>query len=198
MLLVDVEDPYTPSWSEVLASSEPFNWLEGAKAELTSLHEMGVYQLVLHSNIPTNCSVLWGKFVCQLKRNKHGDPVRYKVQWVAKGFQQVWGRDFSKTTPPTAHLESLCIELHIATVNDWCIEQYNIKMAFLNGILPKEEQQSIQYIKGGVFGNGKKLPHLDVRKRKININLKGIFELTKKGNLNQQKRKIGISEKWNS
>ena len=50
------------------------------------------------------------------------------------------------------------------------------------------------YIKGGVFGNGKKLPHLDVRKGKININLKGIFELTKKGNLNQQKRKIGISE----
>ena len=45
-----------------------------------------------------------------------------------------------------------------------------------------------------MFGNGKKLPHLDVRKGKININLKGIFELTKKGNLNQQKRKIGISE----
>ena len=62
----------------------------------------------------------------------------------AKGFQQVWGRDFSKTTLPTAHLESLHIILHIATVNNWCIEQYDIKTAFLNGILPEKERQYME------------------------------------------------------
>ena len=73
----------------------------------------------------------------------------------------------------------------------------NLKM-LMHQPVPKARLPPCLYIKGGVFGNGKKLPHLDMRKRKININLKGIFELTKKGNLNQQKRKIGISEKWNS
>ena len=105
---------------------------------------MGVYQLVSCSNVPSNCSILHGKFVCRLKRNEHGNPVRYKVRWVAKGFQQVWGRDFSKTTSPTARLESLCVVLHIAAANDWCLEQYDVKTAFLNGILPEEERQYME------------------------------------------------------
>ena len=79
VLLVDVEDPDAPSWSEALGSSERDNWLEGAKAELTSLHEMGVYQLVSRCKVPTNCSILRRKFVCRLKRNELGVPVRYKV-----------------------------------------------------------------------------------------------------------------------
>ena len=61
VLLVDMEDPDAPSWTEALESSDRDKWLEGAQAELTSLHEMG--------------------------------------------------RDFSKTTSPTAHLKSLRIIL---------------------------------------------------------------------------------------
>lgn len=63
---------------------------------------------------------------------------------MAKGFQQIWGRDFSKTTSPTAQLESLCVALHIAAVNDWHIEQYDVKTAFLYGILPEEERQYME------------------------------------------------------
>ena len=29
-------------------------------------------------------------------------------------------------------------------VNDWCLEQYNVKTAFLNGILPEEERQYME------------------------------------------------------
>ena len=75
MLLVDVEDPDAPDWNEALKSADRNKWLEGAKAELNSLHKMGVYKLVSRSEVPTNCSVLHGKFVCRLKRNKLGVPV---------------------------------------------------------------------------------------------------------------------------
>ena len=124
ILLVDVEDPDTPSWTEALESGDRDKWLEGAEAELNSLCEMGVYKLIPRSEVPTNQSVLQGKFICWLKRNEIGDPVRHKVRWVAKGFQQVWGRDFSKMTSPTTRLESLRVILHIAAANDWCIRQY--------------------------------------------------------------------------
>ena len=144
ILLVDVEDPDAPSWTEALESGDRDKWLEGAEAELNSLREMGVYKLVPRSEVPTNRSVLRGKFVCQLKRNEIGDPVRHKVRWVAKGFQQVWGRDFSKTTSPTTRLESLHVILHIAAANDWGIRQYDVKTAFLYGILPKEETQFME------------------------------------------------------
>jgi transposase InsO family protein len=142
--LVDVEDPDAPDWNDALNSSDRDKWLEGAQAELTSLREMGVYQIIPRSDVPSNRSVLRGKFVCRLKRDEAGTPVRYKVRWVAKGFQQVWGRDFSKTTSPTARLESLRVALHIAAVNDWRIEQYDVKTAFLNGILPEEERQYME------------------------------------------------------
>ena len=146
ILLVNVEDPDAPSWTEALESGDRDKWLEGAEAELNSLREMGVYKLVPCSEVPTNRSVLRGKFVCRLKRNEIGDPVRHKVRWVAKGFQQVWGRDFSKTTSPTTHLESLRVILHIAAANDWCIRQYDVKTAFLYGILPKEENQFMEQL----------------------------------------------------
>ena len=63
---------------------------------------------------------------------------------MAKGFQQVWGRDFSKTTSPTAHLESLHVILHIATVNNWCLRQYDVKTAFLYGVLLKKETRFME------------------------------------------------------
>ena len=144
MLLVDVEDPDVPDWREALESSKRDKWLEGTEVELTSLQEMGVYKLISRSEVPTNRSVLCGKFVCRLKRDKVGNPVQYKVRWVAKGFQQIWGRDFSKTNSPTACLESLRVILHITAVSDWCIKQYNVKTAFLNGILPEKERQYME------------------------------------------------------
>ena len=144
VLLVDIEDPDAPTWTEALQSSDHDKWIEGVEAKLTGLRDMGVYALVPHSEVPTNCSVLHGQFVCRLKHDEIGNPVCFKVHWVAKGFQQVWGRDFSKTTSPTAQLESLHIVLHMAATLNWHLEQYDVKTAFLNGILLEEEVQYME------------------------------------------------------
>ena len=144
VLLVDVEDSDAPTWTEALQSSDHNKWIEEAEAELTGLCDMGVYALIPHSEVPTNHSILGGWFVCQLKRDEIGNPVRFKVRWVAKGFQQVWGRDFSKMTSPTARLKSLHIVLHMATTLNWHLEQYDVKTAFLNGILLEEEVQYME------------------------------------------------------
>jgi len=143
-LLMDVDDPNTPSWHEAMASANREKWLEGAQEELTSLHEMSIFQLVPRSEVPTDCKVLRRRFVCRLKRNENGNPVQHKVQWVAKGFQQIWGKDFSKTTSPTARLESMRSVLHITVCNDWQILQYDVKTAFLNSVLPDNEIQYMQ------------------------------------------------------
>ena len=104
---------------------------------------MKVFELVPRSKVPTHHSILHGKFVCRLKCDEVGNLACFKVGWVAKGFQQVWGRDFSKTTSPTARLESLHIVLHMAANLDWHLEQYDVETAFLYGILREKE---IQYM----------------------------------------------------
>ena len=59
--------------------------------------------------------------------------------YVAKGFAQQPGIDFTKTTTPTTRLESFRSLLHIAASLGWDIQHFNIKMAFLHGILPESE-----------------------------------------------------------
>ena len=64
---------------------------------------------------------------------------RFKSRLVAKGFEQVFGQDYIETTSPTPRMESLCLILHIAAVNDWEIQQINVKTAYLYGLLPADE-----------------------------------------------------------
>ena len=68
-----------------------------------------------------------------------GKVTRYKVRYVAKGFAQQPGIDFTKTTAPTTRLESFRSILHLAATLGWDIQHFDIKTAFLHGILPENE-----------------------------------------------------------
>ena len=80
-----------------------------------------------------------GKLVCKRKRDATGKVVRYKVRYVAKGFAQRFGIDYDKTTAPTVRHESFRSILHIAANLDWDLHQFDIKTAFLHGVLPADE-----------------------------------------------------------
>jgi Reverse transcriptase (RNA-dependent DNA polymerase) len=49
---------------------------------------------------------------------------------------------------PTACLESLRAILHIAASLDWDIQQFDIKTAFLHGILPEDETMYLEQLPG--------------------------------------------------
>jgi hypothetical protein len=61
------------------------------------------------------------------------------VRYVAKGFAQRYLVDYDKTTAPTARLESFRALMHMAAVLDWDIQHFDIKTAFLHGVLPDSE-----------------------------------------------------------
>jgi hypothetical protein len=65
--------------------------------------------------------------------------VRYKVCYVAKGFAQRFGINYDKTTAPTSRLKSLQAISHLATSLNWDLRQFDIKTAFLHGILLPNE-----------------------------------------------------------
>ena len=128
-----------PSWNEALASSEKEYWIAGAREELQSLKDLQVYVLVPRSSIPAGRRPMRGKLVCKRKRDDSGAIKRYKVRYVAKGYAQQYGVDYDKTTAPTARLESFRVVLHIAASLDWDLQQFDIKTAFLHGVLPPDE-----------------------------------------------------------
>jgi hypothetical protein len=65
--------------------------------------------------------------------------VCYKVRYVAKGFIQHFGIDYDKMMALTTWLKLLQAISHLTVSLDWDLHQFDIKMAFLHGILPANE-----------------------------------------------------------
>ncbi len=143
---VELDDE--PSWAQALPSPKREFWIAGGHEELKSLEDLKVFVLVPCLEVPHGHHPLKGKLICKQKRNDTGKVVHYKVRYVAKGFTQHWGINYNKTTAPTIRLESFHSILHITATNDWDLQQFDIKMAFLHGILPKEETMFMEQPKG--------------------------------------------------
>jgi len=61
------------------------------------------------------------------------------VQYVAKGFAQREGINYDKTTAPTTRLESFYSIAYLGATLGWDLHQFDIKTAFLYGILLEDE-----------------------------------------------------------
>ena len=142
----DLDEPNT--WNEAKSSSYSEQWELGYRDELQSLKDMGVYKLIHRSQVPAGTKIRKGRPVFRLKRDADGKPVRWKVRLVFKGFEQIYGKDYTSTTSPTARMESWHILLHIAAVNNWDAQQIDVKMAFLYGLLPDHEVQYMEQPEG--------------------------------------------------
>jgi Reverse transcriptase (RNA-dependent DNA polymerase)/GAG-pre-integrase domain/gag-polypeptide of LTR copia-type len=138
----DLDEPN--SWNEAKASSYSEQWETGYKEELQSLKDMGVYKLIHRSQVPIGAKIRKGRPVFRLKRDADGKPIRWKVRLVFKGFEQIYGKDYTSTTSPTARMESWRILLHIAAAMDWDAQQIDVKTAFLYGLLPDNETQYME------------------------------------------------------
>jgi len=104
------------------------------------------------SSVPHGRKVLRGRFVCRQKWDEEGNVTRHKVWFVAKGYEQIYGQDFTHTTAPTACLESFRVLLHIAAARDWDAQQFDVKTAYLNGVLPDDEIQYMEQPEGFAEG----------------------------------------------
>ena len=132
------------SWQEAKASPDAKRWEEGYHDELRSLKDMGVYKLIPRSDVPQGHKIRKGMPVFQIKRDETGKAIRWKVCLVFKGFKQIYGKDYTKTSSPTACMESWWILLHLAAALNWDAQQIDIKTTFLYGLLPEEEYQYME------------------------------------------------------
>jgi hypothetical protein len=67
--------------------------------EIVALEHIGTWDLVPHPPaIPIMC-----KWVYKIKTRSNGSIERYKAHFVARGFQQQYGRDYEETFAHVAH-----------------------------------------------------------------------------------------------
>ena len=79
-------------------------WLEAMRDERASLTENGVYELV---TLPVSAAALSGTWVLKIKRVAQGEIERFKARHVARGFEQVLGKDFHHTWAPVGYYTTL-------------------------------------------------------------------------------------------
>ena len=140
------EEPCT--WEEAKHSHDAVWWENGYWEELRSLKEMGMYELVPQESIPAGTKVWKGQPLFVLKCDEFEEPTQWKVHLVFKRFEQIYGWDYTKTTSPTAQMESWQILLHIAAILGWDVQQVDIKTAFLYRLLPDDEVQYMEQPEG--------------------------------------------------
>ncbi len=123
--------------TEALAGPFANHWQQSLKEELDSIRALHVFDLVPRHSVPAGRKILWGKPVFHLKCDENGKPVRFKSRWVCRGFEAVFGQDYTKTTSPTMHMELFWVILHIGAAMGWEAFQVGIKTAYFYGLLPE-------------------------------------------------------------
>ncbi len=71
------------------------------------------------------------KWVYKIKKERRDEILRYKARWIIRDFEQVENLNYTKTFVSMIKSMSYKVMYVIVVVNDWKIEQMNVKIVFL-------------------------------------------------------------------
>jgi len=117
------------------AAKEDQNWMAAMKEELFMIEKNQTWELV---DRPQDRKVIGVKWVYRTKLNADGSINKHKVRLVVKGYAQISSMDYSDTFAPVARLDTIRLLLVVAAQMNWKVYQFDVKSAFLNGILHEE------------------------------------------------------------
>ncbi|CAK1594595.1 unnamed protein product [Parnassius mnemosyne] len=151
---IELDVPTT--YEEAINCKNSNKWKEAICEELESLKENKTWKLVNRNNEKTVTS----KWVFCVKRNSDGDIERYKARLCARGFTQTKNVDYKETFSPTTRFDSIRIILSLAARENYELQQFDVKTAFLYGELSEDVYMEVPE---GVHAEPRKI-YIDSRK----------------------------------
>lgn len=126
-------DPIT--FKQATESDQYDKWNTGVEAEMKSMYDNGVWELVVPSG---NQRAIGCKWVYKTKRATDGSIERHKARLVAKGFTQKEGIDYTETFSPVSTKDAFRIVMALVAHFNMELHQMDVKMAFINGELDED------------------------------------------------------------
>ncbi|RVW45699.1 Retrovirus-related Pol polyprotein from transposon RE1 [Vitis vinifera] len=122
---------------EALKISE---WKKAVQDEIDALEKNETWTI---TDLPVGKRPVGCKWIFTIKYKADGSVERFKARLVARGFTQSYGIDYQETFALVAKLNTIRILLSLTVNQDWCLQQLNIKNAFLNDDLEEEVYMEI-------------------------------------------------------
>lgn len=121
-------DEVPKTYFDAITRNDKNEWNNAMVREINALVENDTYEVV---PLPENRKIIKGRWVYAIKSDKNGNKT-YKARYVAKGFTQEEGIDYSETFSPTTRMSSIRTLSQIAVQHDLEIHQMDVKAAYLN------------------------------------------------------------------
>jgi hypothetical protein len=126
-------DPRT--YKQAMNSPDMLHWKKAMLEEINALLQNGTWEIV---RLPEGEKAIGSGWVFKIKRNADGSIERYKGRFVAKGFSQRPGLDFTEVFAPTVRMATVRLILAIAAIEGLHLRSVDISNAFLKGDLEEE------------------------------------------------------------
>ncbi|GKF17157.1 putative retrotransposon ty1-copia subclass protein, partial [Tanacetum coccineum] len=104
-----------PNYQDALLDPKSEKWLEAINAEMQSMKDNQVWNLV---DLPPSCKTVGSKWLFKKKADMDGNMHTYKARLVAKGFTQTYGVDYEETCSLVADIKAIRILIAIAAYYD--------------------------------------------------------------------------------
>lgn len=125
-------------------------WRKAIFAEIDSIIENGVFEIVPEEKRDKNKTLINTRWVLNKKFDTSGNLKRYKARCVARGFKQKEGIDYEETFSPTGRLSTMRYIIYHATQRKIKPRQAGFVTAYLNSKLEDEEAVYISLPEGFV------------------------------------------------
>jgi hypothetical protein len=116
------------SYKKIMNDFNRDEWLKIMKNENKFLL---INEIWILTNSFRDRRVLCDKWIYKIKREKHDEILRYKTRWVIREFKQIEKLNYTKTFVSMIKSMNYKTMYVIIVVNDWEIEQINVKTIFL-------------------------------------------------------------------
>ena len=128
-------DSEPTSYNAAITGSDKVHWQAAIASELESLVENKVFEEV---PLPAGKRCISSKWIFKVKINTKGEVTRHKARFVARGFSQREGIDYTEIFAPVAKFTTIRTLLSVAAIKDFELHSMDACTAFLNGDIEEE------------------------------------------------------------
>jgi len=123
--------PIPKNGREAAAGPHARKWHASDRVEMDQMFDKGVLEPIHKRDVPADKKAIPGMMVRTCKPTKHGTIRKFKSRFVAKGFWQRYGIDYTETFAPVAAIATIKLVLAVAAHFNMVCFQFDVEGAFL-------------------------------------------------------------------